>query len=698
MENLQSEQPIIWIEVIDPNSGAIYYTPVSGSVTLRNTLVNFATTASYALTGGSGGGGGGGTTNTGSLLTTASFSNPNLTFTKGNGSTFNVNISSLTITSASYAATSSFLNGSVTSASYALSSSRAVTASFAVSSSWAPVSGLTNANLSGNAGITNANLANSSIRIGTTNLSLGDTGSSITGVGSFSATTITSLAFYGPLYGTASFAESASYISGSINANNVNITDNPTYGGVTYYPTFVGNTSGYTNVLVDSSVFTYNPSTNVLTTTASYATNALTASFTSTASYVLSSSYALSASNVISSSFALTSSYVALALSSSFAIVANAASTSISSSYAAFARTASYVAGLLTPAGGEGAVQFAFGSGITGNSRFTYDSNNNILNVNNGATLNATGSLLGTASLAQQILVARTSSNASYFPLIVDSSNGSFAPETLWSTTGNITLNPSTGGIVATSFTGSLLGTASNATFSQTASSISTLNQNVLISGSLTIGSSSLGPVENTLTLGPAPGGGAGEGGQMGFNASGGLYTSASFIDNYQNRFRLLKGTNAGSAAEVASWDLQTLYMTLPGGAITMPARPAFRVTGSSGYNPTVNTVLSGSSIGIDYNQGSYYNNTNGQFTCPVAGLYHVWYVGRTFNASLASVALYKNGGGTPLAFWESNTNSGHFGTSAVVNMAVNDIITARVTAGQVTFDGNDNWGVAYIG
>lgn len=35
----------------------------------------------------------GGTGNTGSLLTTASFTDPNLTFTKGNGSTFNVDIS-----------------------------------------------------------------------------------------------------------------------------------------------------------------------------------------------------------------------------------------------------------------------------------------------------------------------------------------------------------------------------------------------------------------------------------------------------------------------------------------------------------------------------------------------------------------------------------------------------------------------------
>lgn len=44
---------------------------------------------------------------TGSLLNTASFLDPNLTFTKGDGSTFNVDISSLTVT---YASTASYVN------------------------------------------------------------------------------------------------------------------------------------------------------------------------------------------------------------------------------------------------------------------------------------------------------------------------------------------------------------------------------------------------------------------------------------------------------------------------------------------------------------------------------------------------------------------------------------------------------------
>ena len=67
---------------------------------------------------------GGGSTNTGSLLTTASFSNPNLTFTKGDGSTFNTSLISLVPTSASYALTASF----VATASWA---TNAITASIA---------------------------------------------------------------------------------------------------------------------------------------------------------------------------------------------------------------------------------------------------------------------------------------------------------------------------------------------------------------------------------------------------------------------------------------------------------------------------------------------------------------------------------------------------------------------------------------
>jgi hypothetical protein len=118
--------------------------------------------------------------------------------------------------------------------------------------------------------------------------------------------------------------------------------------------------------------------------------------------------------------------------------------------------------------------------------------------------------------------------------------------------------------IATVGFTGSLSGsalTATSASFASTASFVNTLNQNVLITGSLTVRSTTAGASENTLTLGPPPAGGTGEGGQLGLNAIGGIYTSASFIDNWQNQFRILKGTNANSTGLVAQWNLHTLQM-----------------------------------------------------------------------------------------------------------------------------------------
>jgi hypothetical protein len=63
------------------------------------------------------------------------------------------------------------------------------------------ISGLTNSNLSGTAGITNANLANPSLMVGSTNIALGATGSLLAGLTSISATSFT-----GSLLGTASYA------------------------------------------------------------------------------------------------------------------------------------------------------------------------------------------------------------------------------------------------------------------------------------------------------------------------------------------------------------------------------------------------------------------------------------------------------------------------------------------------------------
>ena len=101
---------------------------------------SWAITASYALNAESAG--------TGSLITTASFTNPNITFTKGDGSLFLINLTGLVPASASFALTASYFSGSISNAvtaSYALTASYfsgsisdAISSSYALSASYAP--------------------------------------------------------------------------------------------------------------------------------------------------------------------------------------------------------------------------------------------------------------------------------------------------------------------------------------------------------------------------------------------------------------------------------------------------------------------------------------------------------------------------------------------------------------------------------
>jgi len=100
-------------------SGAVFL-PTITTAAQSNVLTIDTSSGQLYYTASSAFGGSGGSTNTGSLLTTASISTNIITFTKGDGSTFPI-----TITSASYAVSSS----------YSLSSSYALTSSFALSAS-----------------------------------------------------------------------------------------------------------------------------------------------------------------------------------------------------------------------------------------------------------------------------------------------------------------------------------------------------------------------------------------------------------------------------------------------------------------------------------------------------------------------------------------------------------------------------------
>jgi hypothetical protein len=188
-----------------------------------------------------------------------------------------------------------------------------------------------------------------------------------------------------------------------------------------------------------------------------------------------------------------------------------------------------------------------------------------------------TGSLRGTASYASQALSSSYATTASYVLQAVSASfaqtasyvlnavSASYATNSLsasFATTASFVQNAQTASYVLNAVSASYATNALSSSFTSTASYVNTLNQNVLITGSAAIGTSSLGPNENTLTLGARDTGN--EGGQIGFNAPGGTYTSASFIDNWSNFARILRGTNVGSTGLVAQWNLHTLQMQLP--------------------------------------------------------------------------------------------------------------------------------------
>jgi hypothetical protein len=142
------------------------------------------------------------------------------------------------------------------------------------------------------------------------------------------------------------------------------------------------------------------------------------------------------------------------------------------------------------------------------------------------------------------------------------------------------------------------------------------------------------------------------------------------------------------------------------GGNVVMPNRPAFRVVGNGGAISATTTVTS-SNWTLDYQQGSALNASTGIFTAPIAGLYQVNLVVRTNSntSSTISQAIVRktaiSGGAVTsqiMVEFGTNTSMNHAGGSTIVTMAVGDTLKLDVTVGTLSFDGNDNWSVAYIG
>ncbi len=183
---------------------------------------------------------------------------------------------------------------------------------------------------------------------------------------------------------SASFATTASYVASVVSASYAVSASNAAQATTVYstqtnanqdhYVTFVATTNDYENIETDNQLV-YNPNTNLLTVTASYANNALSSSY---------------------STNALSSSYAATAISSSFATNANNANTATSASFASTATSASYATNALSSS-------FAVTASYA---------------LNAGVTVN-TGSLLTTASAVNNVITF-TKGDGSTFPVTVN--------------------------------------------------------------------------------------------------------------------------------------------------------------------------------------------------------------------------------------------------------------------------------------
>ena len=134
--------------------------------------------------------------------------------------------------------------------------------------------------------------------------------------------------------------------------------------------------------------------------------------------------------------------------------------------------------------------------------------------------------------------------------------------------------------------------------------------------------------------------------------------------------------------------------------------RPAFRISGNGGSISATTTVAGGYMV-VDYNQGSFLNTSTGIFTAPIAGLYQVNVVVRTQsnnNSGINQIIIRKtaaSGGAVTtqiMVEFGVNTSMNHAGGSTIVKMAAGDTLKFDVTAGSISFDGNDSWSVAYLG
>ena len=163
------------------------------------------------------------------------------------------------------------------------------------------------------------------------------------------------------------------------------------------------------------------------------------------------------------------------------------------------------------------------------------------------------------------------------------------------------------------------------------------------------------------------------------YEPTGGTRDSASYGTNYiqfTTGGTIHFGTGATNTNPTARMNISSE------GYVTKPYMPIASVSSSHAVDLT-NVVLTSSNFyNTTYvNQGSHFNASTGRFTCPVAGVYRIYFRATCSQDQHTNVRLRKNGNTINEAYANHNTGESSSDSSeAVINCSANDYLEIQVS------------------